>query len=258
MRLLCLRTIVLAAAGSVLAGPARADNSASPSSTPSTTVPIEYGVGIRLRSVHVPKGLLELLMDRAPGGVKSYGLGVELARRRGDLELQLGAEFEYIEPAEGVYIENNADVATGDEADFIVGPGHNNNKKLGWFTVEFTFLNHASITKRIAIRYGAGLGIGIITGELGRYNMICNAATNSSPEPGCVPPDSPFNGSGTYSDDGGSSTPGTVVKYKLPPVFPVVNAIIGIQLKPLKKMTINIEGGIRTMPFFGASTSFFF
>lgn len=247
----CIRTIALTLVASAVTGSAVA---IADDKTPSPTTPVEYGVGIRLRAVRLPKPVLELLMDRAPGGVSSYGVGVELARRRGDLEIQLAAEFEYLQPTEGVYIESNADVATGDEADYILSPEHNRQRKLGWFTIEFSFLNHAEITDYLAIRYGAGLGIGIVTGELGRYDIACNGATNSSPEPGCVPPDPPFAGSGSY----GGSAPGTIVKYDLPPVFPVVNAIVGVQIRPFKKMTINVEGGIRTFPFFGASTSFFF
>jgi len=41
-------------------------------------------------------------------------------------------------------------------------------------------------------------------------------------------------------------------------VFPVVNAIVGLQLKPTDHTTINLEGGIRTLPFVGVSSSFFF
>ena len=53
--------------------------------------------------------------------------------------------------------------------------------------------------------------------------------------------------------------PGALVKYDLgTPVFPVVNAVIGLQLKPTDHTTINLEGGIRTLPFVGVSSSFFF
>jgi len=195
-------------------------------------------------------------MDHAAGTIDTYGAGIELARRRGNLEIQLGAEAEYVQPVEGVYLDHGKNVAVGDEADFILSPAHNNNKRLGWVTLEFTFLNHAPISKRLAIRYGAGLGVGLVRGDLGRYDIICNNATNDSLEPGCVPPDRPFNGAGTYSSANGS--PGMIQKYNLPKVFPVVNVILGLQLRPLKRMTINLEGGIRTAPFLGASTSFFF
>ena len=97
------------------------------------------------------------------------------------------------------------------------------------------------------------LGLGIVTGELARYNVVCApGTTNSAPEPGCRPQS--LGGTGSLSSDGG----GMIVKYDLPPVFPVVNAILGVQIRPTAAMTINIEGGIRTFPFFGVSGGYFF
>jgi hypothetical protein len=213
---------------------------------------IEYGVGVRLRSVWVPKSILELFVTRSAGGAQNYGIGVDLSRRHGTTELQLGFEYENVSVGQGVWINKGDDVSMGDEADYVLGPdasGHH----LGWFTIEFTFLNHAEITKSLAVRYGGGLGLGILTGELDHYNIVCVNATNSSPEPGCVAPR--FTGNGRYSDDPGGETQ---VAYGLPPVFPVVNAILGLQFKPTHNVTINLEGGIRTLPFLGVSSSMFF
>jgi len=259
---------VISITGSAAAGPAGGDDkAASPAASGAPAAaeasagekPVEYGVGLRLRNVRAPKGLLQLFVERAPGGISSVGFGVDLTRRRGNSELQLGFEYEHLQPAEGVWIQSNTDVATpnptttGDEADYIVAPKHNNGKSLGWFTIEFTFLNHAEINKSFAIRYGGGAGIGVVTGELGRYNIICApGATNDAPEPGCVP--MAFGGTGMPSPDGGDA----IVKYNLPPVFPVVNAIVGLQIRPAPKAEINIEGGIRTFPFFGISGGYFF
>ncbi len=258
---LCLGTLVSAAfaSGSALAGPALDDDkTAKPIDTTPEPVavekPVEYGVGIRLRNVRIPKAELELFLEKAGDkGASNIGFGIDLTRRRGNVELQLGFEYEHLTVGEGVWIESGKDVALGDEADFVVSPEHNNDKKLGWFTFEFTFLNHAAITKNISFRYGGGAGLGIVTGELRHYNIVCQGATNNNVKPGCLPPDSPFNGNGRYSE--GTAT---LVKYNLPPVFPVVNAIIGFQFKPMDKMTINVEGGIRTFLFFGTSASYFF
>ncbi|HLL21767.1 MAG TPA: hypothetical protein VK427_06535 [Kofleriaceae bacterium] len=227
----------------------------SPGATPEPGTPaaeapdeVEYGVGLRLRNVRIPQAELELFMERAPGGTSNIGIGVDLTRRRGTVELQLGFEYENVTPAEGVYIESGKNVAGGDEADFILSP-ERADSSLGWFTVEFTFLNHTPLNKHIALRYGGGAGIGIVTGALKRIDVACNNATNANPEPGCVPP--PM----------GSASPtqgGTPIKYSLPPVFPVVNAIIGLQYKPTPKATVNFEMGLRTLLFFGLSGSYFF
>ncbi|MDQ3364815.1 MAG: hypothetical protein M3680_05245 [Myxococcota bacterium] len=249
------------ASGSAFAQAALDDTTTTPSSAGETTPSegaavdpanvVEYGIGLRLRNVRIPKAELELFVERAAGGSSNVGIGVDLTRRRGNVELQLGFEYENLTPGEGVWIASGDNVAAGDESDYILSPDHS-GKSLGWFTIEFTFLNHAPITKQLSFRYGGGAGLGIVTGELRRYNIICaGGSTNDSVEPGCVPPR--FGGSGTYSE--GGETP---VTYNLPPVFPVVNAIVGLQYKPTPKATVNFEMGLRTLLFFGFSGSYFF
>jgi len=217
---------------------------------------IEYGVGVRLRSVWLPKSVLQLFVTRAAAGAHNYGVGVDLSRRHGTTELQLGFEFEHINVGQGVWINKGDNVAMGDEADYVLGPDRStgSGNQFGWFTLEFNFFNHAEITPWLSVRYGAGLGLGVLIGELDHYNIICAAgATNTSPEPGCVPMRF-AGGTGVYSE--GQET---LVKYDLgTPVFPVVNAVVGLQLKPTDHTTINLEGGIRTLPFVGVSSSFFF
>ncbi|MEO8702093.1 MAG: hypothetical protein ABI867_18765 [Kofleriaceae bacterium] len=260
MKAFCLTSavLVIGISGPALAGPALDDTAApAPGASDDPNAPkenpVEYGVGVRLRGVFIPKGEVELFVERAgDNGSSSLGLGLEFTRRRGNVELQLGIEYEGFNPGEGVWIESGKNVATGDSADVVL-KRDDQEKKLGWVTFEFTFLNHAPITKNISIRYGGGAGLGIVTGQLRHYNVVCAAgATNENPSPGCDPPVPPFNGTATFEDSGDQA------KYNLPPVFPVVNAIIGVQIKPIEKMTINIEGGIRTFLFFGVSSSYFF
>jgi hypothetical protein len=254
---ICLLTLVSAAfaGGSASAGPALDDDKSSDpaeETEPRLMSGVEYGVGLRARSVWIPKSILELFVERAAGGAQNFGFGLDLTRRRGNVELQLGFEYENVNVGQGVWIKKGEDVALGDEADFILSPESSGNQ-LSWFTVEFTFLNHAEISKLLAVRYGGGLGVGIVLGELNRHDIICaQGSTNSMPEPGCIPPGR-FGGTGSFS-----GPEGQVNSYDLPPVFPVINAIVGVQIRPTDQLRINIEGGIRTLPFVGVSTAFFF
>jgi hypothetical protein len=241
-----------------VAQPALDDSTPAPPATTDgepgeTETPVEYGVGLRLRGVFVPKGEIELFVERAgDNGSNQLGYGIELTRRRGNVELQLGIEYDPFNPGAGVWIDKGNDVANGDPADVVLARG-DQPKPLGWLTFDFTFINHAPLTKNIAIRYGGGLGIGIVLGELQHYDVFCApGATNESTSPGCEPPVPPFNGTAMFE------SAEMLVKYDLPPVFPVVNAILGVQLKPTDALTINIEGGIRTFLFFGISSSYFF
>jgi len=254
---------VLAYGRLVVAGPALDDSSPAPASGGDTTAgvsgekPVEYGVGFRLRNVRIPKGEIELFVERAGnGGSSTGGLGIDLTRRRGNVELQLGFEYESIHPGDGIWIESGKNIATGDVADYVL-PDNNQSSQLGWFTIEFTFLNHAPINKYLSVRYGGGAGLGIVKGRLEHLNMVCagTGATNEDPT-ACEPPTFGGHGNATCEEDGANCQ--TVVKYGIPPVFPVVNAIIGLQFKPTEKMTINLEGGIRTFLFFGVGGSYFF
>ncbi|HEY1554731.1 MAG TPA: hypothetical protein VGF94_07825 [Kofleriaceae bacterium] len=230
---------------------------ASPTTT-STTADAsdkpEYGVDLRLREIYLPSSLVGLFVNHAAGGASNTGFGVDFVRRRGTLELQLGFEYEHINLQEGVYVNSGDNVQNGDTVDYILNPAHAGTD-FGWFTLEFTFMNHAPINKYLSFRYGGGAGIGFLTGAVKRYDIMCApGATNDSPSPQCVPQQ--FGGGGTISPDkSGEVEPAA---YDLPSVFPVVNAIIGLQIKPTPKAVINIEGGIRTLPFIGMSAGYFF
>jgi hypothetical protein len=191
----------------------------------------EWGLGIRLRNVRIPKGMVELFVDRAPGSGSDLGFGVELVRRKANFEVQLGVEYEKLSIEKGIWIESGKPIPEN-EADFV------EFNDFGWVTVEATFLFHSPVSKNLAIRYGGGAGLGVLTGDVTHIDRGC---TSSDPQT-C-----------TIETNGGQK-----IKYDLPPVLPVFNAVIGLQIRPIEKMTINIEGGLRTLPFFGVSGTFFF
>lgn len=267
VRLSCLLgTLISASLVTAAAAQPALDDGAAPGATgdatssdpvqPPSTTPAppadpnapQYGIAIRLRNARVPQGVLELFVERAAEGASNFGYGIEFIRKKGNVELQLGFEYEKLTVGEGVWIERGTSVPQ-DQADYVLSPEHApDGEALGWFTIEFTFMNHAPINKNLAFRYGGGAGLGILTGGLYRYDVTCTAgSSNNNPEPGCVP-----------TQRGGAGIGSGPVKYDLPPVFPVVNAIIGLQIKPIDKLVVNLEGGIRTVPFFGTSIGYFF
>ncbi|HUJ60317.1 MAG TPA: hypothetical protein VLX92_17540 [Kofleriaceae bacterium] len=270
---LCLLTISSAA----LAGPALDEDASKPAPSPAATTAepapppapdgydanqVEHGVDLRLREVFLPSAIMGLFVDRAAGGATNTGIGVDLVRRRGNLELQLGFEYEHINLKEGVYINKGDNVANGDTVDYILGPndsqhwGGTSPQNFGWFTLEFTFMNHTPINKYVSLRYGLGAGIGILTGGVYRWDTACVAGSSNANVTGCVP--SQAGGPGTTEMDKTGAPEPKPVAYDLPPVFPVVNLIGGVQIKPTPKAVVNIEFGIRTLPFIGMSAGYFF
>jgi hypothetical protein len=232
--------ITLATAGAAHAQ-AALDDDDSNKPTPSTSAlaaddEAKVGFTFGVRNVWVPRSIIELFVDKASGGSSEVGYRAELVRRKGDFEVQLGLEYESIYVQPGIWVQKGEDPTNG-------GADHVTFHDFGWFSIEATFLNHTPINKYVAIRYGGGAGLGIVKGSVNRTDSICN-----SPDPNQA--------SDTTCHD--APNPNDNTPYNLPPVFPVINAIIGVQIKPTDNMVINVETGIRTLPFFGISVGALF
>lgn len=192
-----------------------------------------YGVGFRLRQVFMPEPLLELFVEDAPGGGSNTGFGLEFIRQKGNLTISLGIEYEKLEIEEGIWIDKG-DTIPQDGVDYVVFDD------FSWIAVDATFLWHTNIVGDIlSLRYGAGLGLGLLRGEVLQSDRLCVGTTPDT----CTLPD----------PAGQADKPAD-----LPPVFPVVNVIVGAQIRPIKTIAISIEGGIRTVPFFGTTLSVMF
>jgi len=252
------------AGGSAWAGPALDDDkqkertpSPVPEPTQSDEAVVEYGVGLRLRSVWIPKSVLELFVERAAGGAHNYGFGVDLTRRRGTTELQLGLEYEHVNVGQGVWINKGDNVAppTNDEADFILGPDDSGHQ-MAWFTIEFTFLNHAKINKYASIRYGGGAGLGIVWGPLYRvqaypdknapegWQYCPGPPTTASPpiqQQYCAPDPDLGNDPQHYP---GYSEPNWANGGSKPMVFPWLAFQTGLRIKPTPKFVGRVDLGI--------------
>ncbi len=190
-----------------------------------------FGVGLRIRNVRIPASMLKWFIEEVPGGVSNVGFGLELSHRKGNFEFQFGLEYEHLTTAPGLYLEKGKS-ATGGNVDDVRDDGFR------WITAEVSFMNHTPIIPQLQLRYGGGAGIGIFQGSVNRTDQQCGSIDT------CV--DDPAPGANR-------NTP-----YDTPPVMLVVNAIIGLQIKPTNEIFINVEGGLRTVPFFGTTVGYYF
>lgn len=199
----------------------------------------EYGVGVRLRTVYVPKPVLELFVEEASGGVFKPGFGVELSRRKGNFELVLGLEYENVSPKDGFWLDKGDDPNVPSETpDFL------EFNDLAWVTADIAFLFNAPFNEQLSLRYGAGLGLGVVLGEILQTDSTCEEGVDDIQED-CTADRT--GASGQLNDPA-----------DLPPVFPVVDLVIGLQWRPIEKFTVNVETGIRTVGFFGISSNYYF
>ncbi len=186
------------------------------------------GVGVRLRQIVIPESLIELFVEDAPGGGSHTGYGIEFIRMKGNLAISLGVEYEGISTENGIYIERGHSIPQ-DGVDYV------EFEDFKWVGVDASFVWHQPlISDKFFLRYGAGLGLGVIMGKMIQTDYNCaNGNTDS-----CV------------------ETPGGIVEDdNVPPVLPIINVILGVQLRPFDNLAITFEGGIRTAPFFGTTLS---
>jgi hypothetical protein len=192
----------------------------------------ELGVGLRLRNVRIPNALLELFVEQAAGGGSNFGFGLEFVRHKANFEIAVGIEYESLAVGEGVWVDKG-EMIPQDDADRVEFDG------FGWVTVDAAFIWHTKVHEKVALRYGAGIGLGLIRGEVLRTDVVCTTSDPSS----C------------------NNQPGGMVREPedaIPPVFPVINLLAGAQIRPVEKIAINIEAGIRTIPYVGTTIVYFF
>jgi|GEM_PF-1334218 len=205
------------------------------------------GVGFRTRGVILPEGMLELFIEEVPGGVFQPAFGLEVIRRKGQFDVVFGLDYHSLEaecpedPEPCLYLEKGDDASTsGEYPDDVEFDG------FGMIGLDVAFVWHEPITDFFSLRYGAGLGLGIILGEVRQTDTICSPGpTDTIQEPGrCIPVTS-----GGQIDEPNED---------IPPVVPIVQAMFGGRFDIIENLSLNVEVGFRNLLYFGGGVAYFF
>ncbi len=196
-----------------------------------------YGVGLRLRYVTIPKFIIEQFFEEVTAGISSPGVGIDFVRRKGNFELTVGIEYESLNGTDGFWLEKGDDgVTPGETPDFVEFNG------FGWVTLDANFVFHKPLgNSKFSLRYGGGFGLGLMLGEVLQTDSVCTSRD--------------INGGGCMKDPNAQQANDPA---DIPPVFPVVNVLLGAQFRPTPQVVINAEFGIRTAPFIGLSGQYMF
>ena len=190
----------------------------------------KLGVGVRFRGVFLPESMLEIFLEEVPGGVSQPAFGLEVVRRKGNFDLVVGIDYHSLEascpdePEPCLYLEKGDDAPPG---------------------LDVAFVWSEPITDFFAIRYGAGLGLGIILGDVLQTDTTCLDGTTPSTIQGrCTP----------VTSGGQINEPNDDV----PPVVPIVEFTVGGRFDVIENLSINVEAGFRDLFFTGISAHYFF
>lgn len=225
---ICLGISILTAAPRAVS----ADSEEADASLAASAETPRYGAGLRFRYIFVPKGFIELFTEEAPSGLGEPGFAVDFVRRKGDFELTLGLGYDRIRTDDGLWLEKG-DQPPAEAPDFVRYDG------LGWITAEALFMWNYALHDKFALRYGAGVGLGVIIGDALQTDTTCTGSSTAT----CTP----ITAGGQVDD------PADIF-----PVWPVISVRGGAQIRPTPELAINIDLGLRTVPFVGFGVSYLF
>jgi hypothetical protein len=208
----------------------------------------QWGVGARLRYVFVPQGLLDLFLAHSTT-MTSVGIGAEVVGRKGDTDIVFGIEYDGASPDDGLYQDKGDDPGLC-PTDPSKCPDYTEFDGLGVIGLDASFIWHARLADRIHLRYGGGLGLGIVTGSIYQTKMRCPSTTTND----------------TLDDPnacGNPGNPGDQVEPRkesddVPPVVPIINVLLGARFLVTDNLSLNLEAGFRDVFYVGLGSDWVF
>jgi len=228
--------------------------------TPDRAPNVSYGTGLRLRWVSVPKWMLNLFTKQNVP-LSSYAVAGEFYRRKGEFDFIVSIGYQNMSPSDGNWLGKGHDPSF--DTDYVQFKG------LGIVGIDASFVWHTFFNDWAGMHYGAGLGLGIVTGHMLRTsNGTPGCATNPGDYTKCHPigADCPPSGCTDASltalqpgpDD--PANPHRFTDPNVPPALPIVNVVVGFdfRLPRVRGWEAKIEGGFYDAFFLGGGVGYTF
>jgi hypothetical protein len=188
----------------------------------------------------MPTAVLNLFLGHSTT-MTSVSYGGEIIRRKGNFDIVFGLEYANISPADGLYLEKGNDPGQFDQY-----PDYVHFDNFSMLSVDGAFIWHAELTPFMQLRYGAGIGIGFLLGNIKKTKTTCTK-----------------HGASTTPDQLDDPTecdpqPATTKNADKPPVVPIVDLLAGLRFKLGDQVSLNLEMGFRDVFFAGGSVGYFF
>jgi hypothetical protein len=255
------RCLSIALALAAAAAPAHAQpQTAAAQPAPAAADAARYGVGIRMpRWVTIPDWFLgAFLAESVPlSTFSSYGL--EFIRRKPGFDIVIGLSYQNMSPADGNWLGKGKDARI--DTDFVQFRG------LSLLGVDAAFVGRRSFGPYVGLRYGAGLGLALVRGELLRTSSAGCTAANAG-DPRACKPRVCLSGTCTEPElaasqgdvDSGPADPSRFAEPNVPGAIPIINLSLGFDFRvpSLPGAEARLEGGFYDAFFLGLAFSYIF
>jgi hypothetical protein len=197
------------------------------------------GVAVRMRFLFIPKAIFNLFVDHSTP-MSQYSIGAAFVRRRGNFDIEFAVTYANTKPKNGYWLDKGNN--PGVQGQY---PGLRNFDDLSLIGADATFIWHTDIVPTVQFRYGAGIGIGFLIGNIVGTDTVCDANTQASDL------DDP-------STDQCHPVDGSTRNRDKIPVVPIVHLLAGLRFKLIDQLSLNVELGLWDAPFVGANIGYFF
>jgi hypothetical protein len=222
---------------------------------------LSYGVATQLRWITIPAFVLNLFTKQNVP-LSSWGTGFQFFRRRGNFDFAISLTYVNLSPADGNWLGKGRDPAN--DTDFV------QFRSLAMYGADASFIWHSNFTDWFGIHYGAGIGIGIITGDILRTsndNTLCTEA-NAGNLAQCHPKAVSCTGSSCSEQDlrnlgagpDSPAEPHRFIENSVPAAVPIVNMVAGVdfRLPQVRGWEAKLEGGFYNALFLGGAVGYSF
>ena len=219
----------------------------------------QYGLAVRGRYVTVPSWFLGLFTERN-SPLHTAGFVLEGFRRKDNFDMAVALGYQNMSPPDGNWLGRTKDPAF--DTDLVQVKG------MRLISLEVSFVWNNWLNENFGLYYGAGLGLGILTGKVLRTSAGNCAAENAGDLTQCKPiicrgercTEAELRASETRPD-GGPAQPHRFKEDDVPGALPIVNLVAGAALRfpelPGLELRV-IEGGFHNAFFVGSSVAYLF
>jgi hypothetical protein len=226
---------------------------------------IDFGVRlVPIRWVSVPSWMLNLFTAKNVP-LSSWGTGLGVYGRRGNFSIMGSFNYMNMSPPDGNWLGKGHPADT--DTDYV------QFRSLALWAIDVSFIWDAMFTDWFGMHWGAGIGVGIVSGHILRtsngsgctdanagdvtqcHPVVCQ--TGPCTEMQLAGTELPNNG-GAMADN--SVNPHRFTETSVPPALPIVNVVVGVdfRLPKTKGWEATIEGGFYDAFVLGFSVGYTF